>query len=1183
MEFVRAFCTSARRAKQPLFELPKTLKRPSRKDDQLYRIRRHAVYNTSPRFNADNKAIARALRCDFTDLKAQRSACRTRIETALGKLQDPKSFRVQDMTFDLLMRSPTISYPPEFALIDLFNPLGVPPDTPKSALPPIHNPSLVAKALTEAGFTGSFYSVGSRSAVEWPWPNYRHVHRGGYIYPPRLSINNEMGGITLTLPGATVQPLYDFFKRCFASPHSCFRQVMESITIWARSWGIGMNPQTIGLMIVASMQCDVPLFNKWGDKRGWSAAEYREFNGGPWIQTRVPVDVDFEKPVFLHLELVHQILGFFQHWTDMLSLTEGAAPACSIRQGRESQLIPNQYNPNNPVDADYTFRKSNFDDPTKDFIPWRFDRLVIQDPFLVTHNHAENLSDLDYFTLVQQLPRAVSLVRAGRHVDIYGKEAIEPDSYIETRILNNPVAYAPALNLLRNRGNADAMRGDPLETSNGFGLTSSQSSPSVWQRPPTSKTAPPSSHSPLTSADPRPSTATSTPHDLSTTGRVSPLQRNQHDRNEPWRPRTRRFHTCSRSLAAKGSGNTGMGTPPRPIVPQRGSPDNAREGWGLRTSVRLPTFWHPGPETLKLPTKGESIGPVPPIRATKAGVAYKNAASRPKEFHTSAYCANKFEAPIQRRVDRKVLESRKKTLASVQEAIQARYGAQYTVQLFGSARYGISSPSSDLDMVIMDPARAHGFSPDRREKPIPHIYRIKPLAEVLRRAGFKIIEAVEGASVPIVKFQDPQTGHSCDINVNDRLGAINSDLIKRYCQLNPLLIDIILYIKRWAKPLGLNSPGARGNHPITFSSYGLVMMTIGFLQYRGLLPNLQEGLPPLNKRSIKGTFWLRLPKKICCDVRYNEAKDWTPPEVVPTHQALQDWFKFWGSEFDFKTEIMSIRHGGRIQESSLVLERPFRGVLRNIDPFIHTKNISQNISRDSLNEFRFLCRQESILPDFDQKISRLFGNTSSEPYDHSESFHDLEASCEVHSEEELGLRIAELPNEESPLPWRTAPKKRNAVPVDSGTAQDAPPSWEDAVKWLRTPKDAGDQSANRLGTDSENPKTHESVLAEKALPSVWSEPWSEAAGPISFVHGSPIFESHTPFDFHSGREELSSTLDSVRPLPPKAEAVTEPNSLDGNLGSVPLNASGKTPSPSPPPEPEADQEEDTDQVGWGLR
>ena len=48
-----------------------------------------------------------------------------------------------------------------------------------------------------------------------------------------------------------------------------------------------------------------------------------------------------------------------------------------------------------------------------------------------------------------------------------------------------------------------------------------------------------------------------------------------------------------------------------------------------------------------------------------------------------------------------MLASRQMTLDAVQRVIRKNYGNEYSVELFGSTRYGISSASSDLDMVIL--------------------------------------------------------------------------------------------------------------------------------------------------------------------------------------------------------------------------------------------------------------------------------------------------------------------------------------------------------------------------------------------------------------------------------------------------------------------------------------------------
>jgi DNA polymerase sigma len=84
-----------------------------------------------------------------------------------------------------------------------------------------------------------------------------------------------------------------------------------------------------------------------------------------------------------------------------------------------------------------------------------------------------------------------------------------------------------------------------------------------------------------------------------------------------------------------------------------------------------------------------------------------------------------------------------------------------------------------------------------------------------------------------VKFQDKKTGIQCDINVNDQPGFWNSLMIQRYTTLCPHLRGLLIVLKRWAKPLGLNNPSPKifsKKQPVTFSSYALALMTIALLQ-----------------------------------------------------------------------------------------------------------------------------------------------------------------------------------------------------------------------------------------------------------------------------------------------------------------------------------------------------------------
>ena len=54
-----------------------------------------------------------------------------------------------------------------------------------------------------------------------------------------------------------------------------------------------------------------------------------------------------------------------------------------------------------------------------------------------------------------------------------------------------------------------------------------------------------------------------------------------------------------------------------------------------------------------------------------------------------------------------VFEARAKTILRVQQAIRKRFGNEYSVECFGSTRYGVSTATSDLDLVVIVRYRLH--------------------------------------------------------------------------------------------------------------------------------------------------------------------------------------------------------------------------------------------------------------------------------------------------------------------------------------------------------------------------------------------------------------------------------------------------------------------------------------------
>ncbi|KAJ6466951.1 hypothetical protein C8R45DRAFT_1020578 [Mycena sanguinolenta] len=1094
-----------------------------------------------------------------------RSECARRIAAALAKLQDPASFEVKDLTFNKLMGVPTINYPPELALIDVCNAFGIPPNTPIDRIPPIHNPSLVAKALSDVGFTGAFLHVpfGSRhnplSHTETrPWPNYKHVHYGGYIYPPRLHINVDLelgGSLTLTLPGATVQPLYDLFQ-WFHKTNSEFQTLNELVTIWARSHNISLSPQAIALMIISAMQSEGAFFPDGHLSGGWSDVDYRKDTMSLWNRTVGPVDTDFTQVLSLSpATMSTQFAHFFRHWKDKFA--QSRSFAFSIRKGRENQFIPREYTPEKFGSSGSRFPKENLDDPAKDFPPWRHDRLVIQDPFLVTHNHTAYLSSPAFVEFQDQVHQTVRKLLDGRPLSaVYGTHAAPPGSDAEAKILVGPQAYSAALGLLGRHGipAADRIEDEPIVNDG----------PEIR----------------------------------------GPISRNQ---DASWNSR-RWFHASSVPLG-KGKLFKKPVAPPEPISLEEQDPAADKEPWGLNSPVHKPSFWRPVPvrEPLTLPMNSSPSHPlritlpeteansVPPVRATRAGIAYKNVLSKPpgpRGFHTSAYCAARSAPgapppePINRAIDRTVQASRRQTLFAVEDAIQSAFGSEYKVELFGSTRYGISSPESDLDMVVLDPHRPYGAAPgyewDLRK--LPPVYDIRNVANKLKRAGFHIFETISGASVPIVKFADKNTGHHVDLNVNDRLGVINSDLIKRYCQLNPVLIPMIRYIKLWAKPLGLNSPSRLRDKPITFSSYGLVMMTIAFLQQRGLLPNLQEDLLPLEPGKLMGTFWLRKPKIICCDVRYNMAEGWVPPEDVPVHLLVKDWFNFWGHDFNHDKEMISIRQGGRLVRPPLASET-FNGVLLNIDPFIRSKNITSNIARSSLARFVRECRHSASRKDFEEGyLPRPKGSTRDD--DEPTELDGLKLPAAMRDAEWISANDDRLP-----LDWR----RKNSTSDSQLRARRLPDRHWPANEYIL------EEETDSLPPNPSLTMRHRST--RDGMPSRERKRMARVARKFVKAQWLPVAEDELPFAWNgtSMRSTPLTNEEAETPWDPADAGVLEedppqqlpPDIPDANGSPYPTPTTvdydptlrfdqfGHLMAPKPPPKPPQEPEEDY--VGFGLR
>jgi hypothetical protein len=157
-------------------------------------------------------------------------------------------------------------------------------------------------------------------------------------------------------------------------------------------------------------------------------------------------------------------------------------------------------------------------------------------------------------------------------------------------------------------------------------------------------------------------------------------------------------------------------------------------------------------------------------------------------------------------------------------------------------------------------------------------------------------------------------------------------LILAYCEISPYVLRSLIHsLKLWASAQEINDPSGKKG-PSSMSSYCLTLMAIGYLQYRGNLPNLQVDvkytLPDrldLDEPDVVWVGW-RKPQGIKAHVSFEKIapRGWKPREPdLTASEALRGFFAFFsltsatpGSpRFDFANQIVSVLNGGVIKRA----------------------------------------------------------------------------------------------------------------------------------------------------------------------------------------------------------------------------------------------------------------------------
>ncbi len=141
---------------------------------------------------------------------------------------------------------------------------------------------------------------------------------------------------------------------------------------------------------------------------------------------------------------------------------------------------------------------------------------------------------------------------------------------------------------------------------------------------------------------------------------------------------------------------------------------------------------------------------------------------------------------------------------------------------FGSFESGLSLSYGDIDLCL----EFDGEPPKKV---------LKKIAHMLNEDGMNDVKLIANAKVPIVKCVDGQSMIPVDISVNNNLSVYNTELLRRYSNLDPRVKPFILAVKYWARKRGICEPTSG-----TFSSYAWTLIAINALQTMDnpVIPNL---------------------------------------------------------------------------------------------------------------------------------------------------------------------------------------------------------------------------------------------------------------------------------------------------------------------------------------------------------
>jgi len=197
----------------------------------------------------------------------------------------------------------------------------------------------------------------------------------------------------------------------------------------------------------------------------------------------------------------------------------------------------------------------------------------------------------------------------------------------------------------------------------------------------------------------------------------------------------------------------------------------------------------------------------------------------------------------------------------------------------GSTSAGIWTVDSDIDLTVINPSIAN---PQQVLQDIKNVF-------LLANPGFEIKETAYSLQM---KF--PQYPNSFSLSINDLIGLETTSLAKKYCSLDSLVTELILFVKIWARAKGVSS---------IIKNYHWSFLVLGFLQTINppLLNSLQN--KPHEPKIVGGhDVWFDNEVKTSASSQYNIG------------HLIFSFFDYFANEF--KDGKFDIKNGLLVQDHS---------------------------------------------------------------------------------------------------------------------------------------------------------------------------------------------------------------------------------------------------------------------------